>query len=380
MERRPALVRRAVLAALALLLVAAGAGCSDSDRVGTRTAASVGDVDITQDQVVALMQGQIAYAERLEAATKKAAKASPDDATAQQQVEQASSTRQQITETFAGTGAQAGTDSVGTEGAAQVLSTMIQVELMKQAARDAGVKVSDSEIADARTSIEQSISADGVTSTKGFEELVATYAELQAYQKALTTHFASTGEAREAQLQAAFDAALGDQSQYCINLIATPDQASALAAYARVQGGEDFLAVGNEVSLDKDTLAEGKELCITGTQLFGVFQQVQPPVAEGTILAPVDGQGSWIFVRVVRTQVPTFEQLRPQLEANTPDADATSRVQEALAKAQKRADITVDPRYGTWDAATGVVSPPEAEPSGTTTSTAPASPSTTAGS
>ena len=153
MERRPALVRRAFLAALALLLVAAGAGCSDSDRVGTRTAASVGDVDITQDQVVALMQGQIAYAERLEAATKKAAKASPDDATAQQQVEQASSTRQQITETFAGTGAQAGTDSVGTEGAAQVLSTMIQVELMKQAARDAGVKVSDSEIADARTSM-----------------------------------------------------------------------------------------------------------------------------------------------------------------------------------------------------------------------------------
>jgi hypothetical protein len=74
-------------------------------------------------------------------------------------------------------------------------------------------------------------------------------------------------------------------------------------------------------------------------------------------------------VRVVSTQVPTFEQLLPQLEQSTPDDAATAKVQEALAEAQERIEVTVDPRFGTWNAETGVVDPPQAEPSGTTSTT-----------
>lgn len=368
-DRRPAPARRALAALASVLLVAVLAGCSGSERAERRTAASVGDAEISQALVVDLMAGQLRYAERLAAASKKAAKDAPDDATVQAQADQASAALEELTTTFGGTGAQAGTDSFGTAGAAQVLSTAIQVELLRDAAREADVAVNAAAIREARASIVDSIKADGVTSTKGFEALLDLYGELQAYQSALTEEFATTGAEREAQLQAAFAEALPEQSQYCVAIIATADEASAQAAYARVQAGEDFVAVGNEVSLDKTSLTAGNETCITGTQLFGVFTEASPPLATGTVLAPVDGQGSWIFVRVVSTTVPTFEQLRPQLEQSTPDEAATTKVQDALAKALKRADVTVDPRYGTWNAETGVVEAPEAEPSGTTSST-----------
>ncbi len=352
-----------------MLLVTGLAGCSASERAGSRTAATVGGTEISQAQVVELMAGQLRYAERLAAATKKAAKKSPDDTTVQSRADQAASALDELNATFGGTGAAAGTDSFGTEGAAQVLSTAIQAELLEDAARKADVSVPASAVREARAAIVDSIKADGVTSTTGFGALVDLYGRLQAYQEALTAKFATTGAERVEQLQAAFAEALPQQSQYCVNLIATADEASAQAAYARVQGGEDFIAVANEVSLDKTTLTEGSETCITGTQLTGVFPEAALPLAAGAVLAPVDGQGSWVFVRVATAQVPTFEQLRSQLEQSTPDEGATARVQKALAGALERASVTVDPRYGTWNDETGVVDPPDAEPSGTTTST-----------
>lgn len=369
MERRPAPARRALAAVAALLLVTAVAGCSNSDRVGSRTAATVGDNEISQAHVIELMAGQLRYAELLAASTKKAAGAAPDDAEVQAKADQAATALDDLTSTFGGTGSQAGTDSFGTTGAAQVLSTAIQVELLKGAARKVDVVVKAQAVREARAAIVDSIKADGVTSTEGFGALLDLYGELQAYQTALTEKFATTGDEREAQLQAAFAEALPQQSQYCVNVIATPDEASAQAAYARVQAGEDFFAVGNEVSLDKESLTAGKEECITGAQLFGVFTEAPTPLEVGAVLAPVDGQGSFLFVRIASTQVPTFDQLRTQLEESTPDEAATVKVQEALTKALEQVEVTVDPRYGTWNAETGVVEAPGAEPSGTTTST-----------
>ena len=350
----------------ALLLVAGLAGCSDSDRAVRRTAATVGDAEISQAQVLDLMEGQLRYAELSTAAAEKAAKASADDPSLQSQAEQARAAADELADRYGGTGAAAGTDSFGTTGAAEVLSTAIQAELLREAARQADVEVAASAVRDARAAIVENLKTQGVTSTKGLGPLLDLYGELQAYQTALTQAFATTGPERDAQLQAAFAEALPQQSQYCLNLISTPDEASAQAAYARVQAGEDFIAVGNEVSVDKDTLAEGQELCITGTQLFGVFTDAPATLAEGTVLAPVDGQGSWIFVRVLTAQVPTFDQLRPQLEQSTPDDAATAKLQEAVAEAQEQLDVTVDPRFGTWNAETGVVDPPGPEPTGTT--------------
>lgn len=363
----------------ALLLVAGLAGCSDSDRVGNRTAATVGDAEISQAHVVELMEAQVRFAELSSKAAAKAAKASPDDANAQSQAEQTKSAADDLKEKYVGTGGSAGTDSFGTAGAAEVLTTAIQRELLREAARKAGVVVEASAIKEARQSIVDNLKGQGVTSTKELGALLDLYGELQAYQNALSKEFATTGVERDAQLQAAFAEQLPDQSQYCVNIIATADQASATAAYDRVQAGEDFLAVGNEVSADKETLAAGKELCITGTQLFGVFvDAAKAPLADGTVLAPVEGNGSWIFVRVVSSTVPTYDQLRPQLEQSVPDNAAADKVQASVTKAEKRLGIDVDPRYGTWNAKTLTVEPPKAERSGTTTSTVVA-PSTTAG-
>lgn len=354
------------MALTALLLLVGAAGCSDSDRAVRRTAATVGDVEISQAEVQELMSGQVAFAKLQAAAAAKAAKAAPTDANLAKAATDAKAAAADLQSSYGGTG---GADTFGTAGAAEVLSTAIQKEIYRQAAADAGVKVTKVQISEARAGIITNLKGRNITSTKGFEALLDASAELQAYQQALTTKFASSGPEREAQLQAAFTDALPAQSQYCIYIIATADEASAQAAYARVQAGEDFLAVGNEVSLQKENLAEGKELCITGAQLTGVFTSVELPVAADTVLAPADGQGSWIFVKVVSAQVPTFEQLKPQLEQSVADDAATAKVQKAVAKAQKQLDVTVDRRYGTWDAKAGIVNPPKAEPSGTTTST-----------
>lgn len=357
MERRSVLSRRGGPVAIAVVVVLVLAGCGRNSPVGTAAVATVNGHDISPSLVRRIVDAQVAYGE----ATKKSGKVDP--AQIDQRLAQ-----------FRGTGV----DTMSTAGAASVISSILEREITAHALREAGGKVTAADRASARTQITQQLKQQSVSSTKSFQALVDFEVDRAATRAALTKAFERSEKPaqREADLRAAFDAQKASlPEELCVAVIATPDQASADKASARVKGGEDFAKVAQEVSTQPPTGNPAQDVqCVARTQVAGLFPEAAS-AKVGDLLGPAQSQGQdptqqvWLVLKIDRIQQPTFASVRSQLDQSVPRRSAQAAAR-ALAKAFGAAKVTVDPRYGTWKPKRGMVEPP-AVPGATTTTAAP---------
>ena len=121
------------------------------------------------------------------------------------------------------------------------------------------------------------------------------------------------------------------------------------AAYDRIDGGEDFATVAAEVSIDTTSAADGGDIgCVPRANIASVFGDAASTAEPGDLLAPADGEGSWLVVQVDDVNMPTFEEAGEVLAQMVPD-DSGAAAQELLAEAFATAKVTIDPRFGTWN-------------------------------
>lgn len=253
-----------------------------------------------------------------------------------------------------------------TATAAEVLGTLIEIEVLTNLVADKGAEITQDERDAGREELMAQLEQNQITETAPFERLVEAEIERKLlYEK--VQELAGPGEDYEAQLRQAYEENLDALEELCVQLIATADQESAQAAYDRVAGGEDFAAVAAEVSIDTTSAASGGDIgCVARGNLSSVFGDVALSAQPDDLLAPADGQGSWLFVQVNSTNTPSFEDSRATLAEALPD-DSAAQAQVLLAEAFNAADVTVDPRYGTWDPSRGAVVPPVDRAPATTT-------------
>ena len=138
------------------------------------------------------------------------------------------------------------------------------------------------------------------------------------------------------------------------------------AVQDRLAAGEDFGAVSAEVSTDPTIAEADGELgaCLPASQLTsaGLPQEVVDlvaPLAVGEVSEPYDLQNGSVALFDLSDRQPTpFEEVQAAIEATLPDPG-----EAALADLVRRSigaiDVHVDPRFGTWDAATASVLPPD---------------------
>lgn len=260
----------------------------------------------------------------------------------------------------------AGADSLSTTGAAQVLTSLISDEVYRRALRSAGGSVTGEQRAAARKEVEQQITQTGVKLDDAPDVLVDRAVEQTAIQAAIEA--TAPDDVRNqpvlddaqytAQLQDLYDAQVSDLTQLCVNMIVTSDDAAGQAARQRVEAGEAFAAVAAELSSQgRDAAVDGAGGCVAVADVAGVLGDEAKGAEAGDLLGPGEGaDGSFIFVEVDRVNVPTFDDVRAQLEQANPNTsveEAAAAVQqyvdEAFAGAVAAADVTIDPRYGTWD-------------------------------
>ena len=351
-ERRRTISSRARIVGIALLVLAVS-GCGSTGLVGTGPAATVDGHEISQAEVVELVAAQIAYAQASLVAAKKAG--------------QGADVIKQGTDALA-TFRGVGTDTIGATGAAQALSTLIDVQVLGRVLREAGGKVATADRKSLRTQLKSQLKSQKITATKAMEPLIIAEVERAALGQALTKLVASSDE-YEAKLKAAYEAQLKDLTQFCVKLVVTADRPSAQAAYDRIKGGEDFGAVAADVSIDTASAAAGGDAgCVARGGMAGVFGAEAVDAAEvGDLLGPADGDGSFLTVKITSTQVPTFADSRDQLAKQIPDESGTA-VSKILIKAYAVTDVTINTRYGTWDPKQATVLPP-VDPAATTTTT-----------
>lgn len=247
--------------------------------------------------------------------------------------------------------------TLGTSGAAQALTMLIDTRLMARLVNESGAKVTASDRSDARSALDQQIAQSGVKITKAMQPLVDAQVEQEAMFRALE-RVHKDPSAREKELRKAFEANKSAFDRVCIQQLPTKDEADARKAMARISAGEDITTVAADLSLQAELAQPGNpQSCLAPSQLAGVFGNEALKAGAGDYLGPADAQGAWLIVRIWDVQKADFDQARAQLEQQVPD-QATAAAQKALQKAFAETRVDVDPRLGTWNGASGSVNPP----------------------
>ena len=145
----------------------------------------------------------------------------------------------------------------------------------------------------------------------------------------------ASGAATDAALQAAYEAAYADvepatEWNAAHILVATEDEALAVAA--RLEAGEDFAAVAQEVSTDTGSGAAGGELgWFSAGMMVPEFEAGVATLPVGEVSAPVQSQFGWHVIRLGETreqQPPALEAVRAELEGQVRQQAVEARLAE----------------------------------------------------
>jgi foldase protein PrsA len=170
--------------------------------------------------------------------------------------------------------------------------------------------------------------------------------------------------------KAYYDAHTADFEQACLSLIVLTDPAAADAVMAQLRGGADFATVAKASSTDANTAATGGDVgCVAKSSIPAQLDAAAFQTAIGEIADPVPTTTGTFIIKVNDRKSPAFADIESQAEelaASAAGQALNSWYNDAIVAAQ----ISVDSRYGTWDATNGRITPPA---SATTTTVAPAS-------
>jgi hypothetical protein len=308
------------------------------------------------------------------------------------------------------TGDAAGT--YNTDFTTGVLNQQVSFVLAEQEVAKRGIEVTDTDISNAEAALANDLTTTTATDTSGSvaddgtgaqsltdlgpfkDTLVKGIANILALRAAFAADL-STDEA----LQKAFDES-GDtyKNQACASVIlllagqgptqdpttgasVPPAESDFADALTKANGlsdqltsGADFATLAKSSSDDSQTGANGGDL---GCNPVGSYAQQQPEIddaitnqALGKPGEPVKTNFGYAIVLVRSRGDLTFDEAKTQLKAAVPTLARTA-FQDWFVAAAKAATVTVDPQYGSWDAETGTVVPPEGATTSTTASTDP---------
>jgi peptidyl-prolyl cis-trans isomerase C len=127
---------------------------------------------------------------------------------------------------------------------------------------------------------------------------------------------------------------------------------------SQLAAGADFATLAKTVSTDTGSGAQGGELgCFATGQYVPEFEQAAQAAKVGVPTAPVKSQFGYHVILTATFVPPTFASVKEEVRA------AILKERNSLAKfvgtGLKKAEVTLDPAYGTWDKKDGKVVAPK---------------------
>ncbi len=255
--------------------------------------------------------------------------------------------------------------TVGAEGFRNLLTNTIFTEAMVTAAEaDFGIENLDAQastdayianVTPAELNILQSVAANPQLS----DEAVDLVAVQLLVRSTVKEEIANTPEYLEGVWQ-------NNQNllvQACVRHVLVETEEEALVAMDRVEDGEDFSAVANEISLD--TQSPGGVLpCPTNPSVFiEPFSSVVATAPVGEVVGPIETDFGWHIVLVDSRESPrTLDELAEDPLRWIPEELLDAAWSNWLNDALSSADITVRSQIGTWYPPVDGIIPPPASP------------------
>lgn len=319
------------LAALVLSAALALAGCSSSDDGPGDVAATVNGVDVPTERIEEIVEGQATLLEDV-----------PEEEREERRRElerNALSAEIQLVAVEAAVEERYGLDIPDED-----IDAALEAQIEQQGGQEAFDELAE----------EQGLSSE---EARGFARESAYIQVLVEY---VQEQLAADSGVDEAELRAQYDADPTAFQTSEVRHILVETEEEAQDVLARLEAGEDFGALAEELSTDPGSGANGGSLgeAPAGTYVEPFEEAVYSPDTEiGEVVGPVETQFGFHLIIVDARTTPTFEDVRPQLEAQVAGADFT----EFLDTVFTEADVTVDPYYGVWSPQERMVVPAPVE-------------------
>jgi hypothetical protein len=327
--------RLGLLAVIISLVALAGlAGCD----AGRPPAAKIGQIEISSDTLISDLDAEAARA-----------KATGSESTPVRDVE----------------------DTYSATAAAELLGRRIRYELLGAVLRARKITVTQQERDTAEQTLcsgqqqqqQQQQQQPGCPGLKGYPEAYRQFQiDLTARGNAYQADISQAG-ATDAAAKKRYDtlkASGSDELEVRCYVGATiTDPASVETIQLRVAGGSTFA--------DAIASVDGAE--VAGAKQCDPVSLIPDEVGgakSGAVLGPyTNQQGSQFIVQIQERRTGTYDELAALLKQDLAQKQQQNAVEELLSKAK----VSVDPRYGRWDRATGSVVAPEGPSPATTDST-----------
>lgn len=271
--------------------------------------------------------------------------------------------------TGAGKGQNEGDNPTATSAfVAAYLDTAIGHELVEQLAAKHDVTTGPAQLADARASLTNQITSVmqqvaqtaqgqnptfscGTTSPLTGGQVLASLpswfvdeqVQFVATASALQEDLAGVGSS-EADLQTYYERHRSQFDTVCFNAAEFTDKASAQAAQASVDLGTPFSQVAGSAT-QSGTIPCTELVAVAGE--LGTSVSALDGIAVGKASAPISVNGDYVVLELSKRTPTPFATAKPIVSQAAQEVGA-SATQTAVTKAERRAAVSVDPRYGTW--------------------------------
>jgi len=240
----------------------------------------------------------------------------------------------------------------------QVLGRLVRSEVLTQAARSRGVSVTDGDVArrleefvqgaGSRAALEEQAAQGGIPA----DALESFVRDIVLTEK-LGDELVRDIDVPQADLRAAYDANIGQFDQIRSRHILLEDEATARRILAEVQADESrFTALAAQFSIDTSNADTGGDLGLAPRgQFVPEFEELAYSLPIGDY-GVVQTQFGWHVVNPTERITTTLAEATPVLRREALAADISQRTQEVFVQTSDRLGVSVNPRFGRWDAET----------------------------
>lgn len=248
-----------------------------------------------------------------------------------------------------------------------VLNRLVRAQVLEEAARAKGITVSRGDVdaqvarfveqAGSRAELDRQAAAGGIDPTE-----IPAFAREVLLEQAIGDALTADLPVSAAQLEPPYQSSAAQFDRVHVRHILVADEAKARQLLAQLQTDRArFAELAAANSIDTSTKDRGGDL---GTQGKGTFV----PAFDAAVFAAPPGsllvvqtQFGWHVVEVLERRTTTLQEATPELRRTVLAAPRKQRVAELLRSTAEQIGVTVNPRFGSWDAQLAVVRPVPAD-------------------
>ena len=249
---------------------------------------------------------------------------------------------------------------------AQILSQLVVSEILEQWGTELGLEVTEADVAAQKEELIEQLGGQ-----EAFDQAVAESGlseediQLQLRQRALQAKIAdevgTDAEVTDEEIEAFYEQ--NAETRYAglarARHILVEDKALAEDLLAQIEDGADFAELAMEHSTDPGSGAKGGDLGEFGPgQMVPEFDEAVFSAEVGDILGPIKTQFGFHIIEVLElTEGRELDEVREEIRAELEETKQGEQLQAELTDRTKATEVTVNPRFGTWNAETGQVEP-----------------------